>query len=77
LIIFWILRRTGTTRHDESLNFERELVGKRPRFRAYRFGEVRQHRGVDRVRLRDGSRCLGEVAHLARVHDSHRDLRGR
>lgn len=38
-------------------------------------GEVRQHRGVEAVRLGQSSAGLGEVAHLPRVDHGYRQLR--
>ena len=51
---------------------DREVIGQCPRRRAHGLGEVGEHRGVDRIGLGQPADGAGELAHLTRIDDGHR-----
>src|SRR5437899_1298130 len=57
---------------DQRLQALACLIRQRPGLGAHPFGEQREHRGVDRIRLGQLAGSTGEVAHLPRIRDDHR-----
>jgi hypothetical protein len=51
---------------------DREIIRQWPGRRAHRLGEVGDHSGVDRIGLGQPADGAGELAHLTRIDDGHR-----
>jgi hypothetical protein len=64
-----------TSADHQGLQFKRLGIRQRARLRFERLREPVKDTGVDLVRLRQDPSPLGEITHLARVDDGHRNAR--